>query len=250
MSIVSLSYFRFDPGFARFWAFSQMALARKALSRTTGIGFHKMFGTGTGEGFTLRPNTGLWALMATWPDLDTARAQVNGSSVFLNYRRKSCEDFTLFLEAYSSRGAWDGGTPFKIIEQNHTPQPIAVLTRATIKPHRARAFWKHAPKVSDRIGRNKDVIFKAGMGEMPGLQQVTFSVWPDMQSMSRFAYRSTAHSSAIRGVRDGDFFKEELYARFRVLGTEGTWDGGDPIANHMLQEAATNAATKNQMEGA
>ncbi|MBB5516896.1 spheroidene monooxygenase [Rubricella aquisinus] len=250
MSIVSLSYFRFEPGTARVWAFAQMALARRPLRETTSIGFHKMFGTGTGEGFTLKPNPGLWALLATWPDLETARAQVNGSKVFVGYRRRAAEDFSLFLRPYSSRGEWDGQSPFTVTAEDASPTPIAVLTRATIKPRRARAFWRHAPHVSNTIGENEDVLFKAGMGELPGLQQVTFSVWPDMQSMSRFAYRSADHSNAIRNVRDGGFFKEELYARFRVMGTEGTWQGGDPIAMHLLTTAALNGADKSHMEGA
>ena len=79
------------------------------------------------------------------------------------------------------------------------------------------------------------------MGEVPGVQQVTFSIWPDMATMSRFAYRSAAHTKAIRAVSEGAVFKEELYARFAVLGTEGTWKGGDPVAAHLVKTAAAAA---------
>ena len=34
---------------------------------------------------------------------------------------------------------------------------------------------------------------------------------------------------AIRAVREGGWFSEELYARFRVLGQAGTWGGQDPL---------------------
>ncbi|MEY4984205.1 MAG: hypothetical protein RIR62_2471, partial [Pseudomonadota bacterium] len=33
--------------------------------------------------------------------------------------------------------------------------------------------------------------------------------------------------------RDGNWFNEELYARFRLIGSAGTWGGRDPVA-HLL----------------
>ena len=59
------------------------------------------------------------------------------------------------------------------------------------------------------------------------LHQVTFSVWPDVASMSAFAHRDGPHAQAIRAVRAGDWFSEELYARFHVFGTSGHWSGAD-----------------------
>ncbi|MEL6583021.1 MAG: spheroidene monooxygenase [Pseudomonadota bacterium] len=243
MAVTTISYFRFDGWSGRIWAFVQMGLARRKLSATPRIEFWKLFGTGSGHGFTLWPNTGLWAILATWPDLETARAQVNKSLVFRSFRRKSDEDYTVFLDPVSCRGEWDDQLPFAVeVQPDALPKPLAVLTRATVKPHRALKFWKRAPAVSDTIGENDDVVFKAGMGELPGVQQVTFSIWPDMATMSRFAYRSPAHTKAIRAVREGAVFKEELYARFAVLGTEGSWLGGDPVAAHLVKAAAQNAA--------
>ena len=36
-------------------------------------------------------------------------------------------------------------------------------------------------------------------------------------------------AAAIDAVRKGNWFREELYARFRILGGEGTWAGGNPL---------------------
>jgi spheroidene monooxygenase len=81
-------------------------------------------------------------------------------------------------------------------------------------------------------------MFKIGMGEVPLIHQVTFSIWPDTASMAAFA-RKGAHADAIRAVRDEGWFNEELYARFRVIRTQGTWGGRDPLAGATLQDMRT-----------
>ena len=90
-------------------------------------------------------------------------------------------------------------------------------------------FWDRVPAISDVIGTNPDVMFKIGIGEVPFFHQITFSIWPDTKSMAAFARRDGPHAQAIQAVRDGLWFKEELYARFNVLGTQGSWNGQDPL---------------------
>ncbi|MEL6680252.1 MAG: spheroidene monooxygenase [Pseudomonadota bacterium] len=236
--ITTVSYFRFEGALDRLWAFTQMGLSRRALARTPGIGFHKMMGTGVGEGFTPVPNFGLYAILAVWSDLASAQERITASPVYDRYRARAAEQYTVYLRPVSAMGAWSGQQPFVIEGQRPPPQPIAVLTRATLKPRNTVRFWKRAPSVSDTIGANPDVLFKAGMGEVPWLQQVTFSIWPDIKSMSRFAYRSQAHSRAIRAVRAGNWFREELYARFAVVGASGTLNGQDPVTPHLDMRAS------------
>jgi spheroidene monooxygenase len=38
-------------------------------------------------------------------------------------------------------------------------------------------------------------------------------------------------------VREGGWFREELYARFRILGDTGTWEGRPPLAQLERQAA-------------
>ncbi|NCV12793.1 MAG: spheroidene monooxygenase, partial [Rhodobacteraceae bacterium] len=38
-----------------------------------------------------------------------------------------------------------------------------------------------------------------------------------------FAHQSDPHRSAIQKVRQGDWFKEELYARFNITAIDGHW---------------------------
>ena len=138
------------------------------------------------------------------------------------------EDWHLFLRPISVRGAWSGAAPFTPSDDPGTG-PIAALTRATVRPRRAAQFWRRVPDISRVIGADPNVRFKIGIGEVPLLHQVTFSVWPDAASMARFARADGPHARAIAAVRAGDWFSEELYARFRLLDTRGTWGGTEPL---------------------
>lgn len=227
-TIVCISFFRFGGPVARAWALSQMLFARFAMARLPGVGFWKLFGSGSGEGFTPVPNTAVYAILTTWPSLDDARTRIAEAPVFRRYRSRASESWTVFLATSSARGRWDRQSPF-------TPgdlgggQPLAALTRATIRPSILMQFWKRVPSISRAIGSDPNVAFKIGLGEVPWFQQVTFSIWPDSDSMARFARKDGPHARAIRAVREGQWFAEELYARFHVVEQQGSWNGSDPL---------------------
>lgn len=227
MQTVSLSLFRFDGIAARFWALSMMGAARFSLPRVKGIGFWKLCGSGTGEGFTPIPNTAVYAILASWPDLETAKRQVAQSRLFKRYHAMSAESWSLFLNPISARGEWAHQTPFTVQDDSGSG-PIAALTRATVKPSVALKFWGQVPNISKVIGADPNVMFKIGIGEVPLFHQITFSVWPDTDSMANFARKDGPHAQAIRAVREGSWFREELYARFRVAGEAGSWEGQSP----------------------
>ncbi len=217
-----------------------MGLSRLALPRVPGIGFWKLMGSGTGEGFTPLPNTAVWAILATWPDEATARAGLE-TPVFARWRSHAAhaggEAWTIFLAAASARGQWSGGAPFTG-DDAALQGPLAAITRATIRPARLARFWGRAPAISARIGEDPNVIFKIGVGEVPWLHQVTFSIWPDTAAMAAFARADGPHAAAIRAVREGNWFAEELYARFHILGDRGTWNGASPLETYRQKAAA------------
>jgi spheroidene monooxygenase len=227
---VTLSLFRFESIGARLWAFAMMGFARPALKRCPDLSFWKLCGSGTGEGFTPKPDTGVYAILCVWPDSETARARLAEAPVFRRYRARASEVWTLYLTPVSSWGAWSGVAPFRV-EAPQTAGPLAALTRATLRPHILFRFWSRVPDISRVIGADPNVAFKIGIGEVPLLHQVTFSIWPDTASMAAFARdKAGPHGQAIKAVRDGKWFREELYARFRILGDEGTWQGRSPLA--------------------
>lgn len=235
ISVATLSLFRFDGPVARLWVLGQMALARRGLARDRGLRFWKLCGSGTGEGFTPRPNWGVWAILAVWEDRKAAETGIDEGAVFRRWRARAAESWTAFMDPVSARGRWAGVNPFLAGEPaQRSDGPLAVLTRATLAPPHLRRFWSRVPDISDAIGSNRDVLFKIGIGELPFLHQVTFSIWPDEASMAAFAHAAGPHATAVRAVRDGSWFSEELYARFRLWGSAGTWGGGDPVAGRVM----------------
>jgi spheroidene monooxygenase len=232
MQSVSLSLFRFDSIAARLWVLGQMGAARIAFARMPDVGFWKLCGSGTGEGFTPRPNWGVWAILAAWPDTDTARNTIANARVYRRWRAIARESWTIYLEPISSRGRWSGTAPFLPDPNTDAAnRPLAVLTRASLKPSKMLRFWHRVPDISAVIGADPNVMFKIGIGELPFLHQVTFSIWPDTAAMAKFARGDGPHGRAICAVRDGDWFAEELYARFSITGSDGQWGGRDPLAN-------------------
>ncbi|MCC6000345.1 MAG: spheroidene monooxygenase [Pararhodobacter sp.] len=238
MQTVTLSLFRFQ-GLSRLWVLGQMAAARPGLTQLPGLQFFKLCGSGTGEGFTPRPNWAVWAILGVWRDPQAARAGLDGPGAFRRWRAHATEATTFHLQPLSVRGHWSGHQPFAEPPSPVTPPglPLAALTRATIRPARALRFWQRVPDISARIGDDPNVRFKIGIGEVPLLHQVTFSIWPDAASMAAFA-RTGPHADAIRAVRTQGWFTEELYARFAVRGIEGTWHGAHPLAQTTTKEAA------------
>ena len=229
--IVAISFFRFEGVLQKLWAFSQMGFARKKLKKIKQISFFKLFGSGTGEGFTPYPNTSVYAILSVWNNLGEAENNIEEREIYENYRTHSIENWTVFLSPISSKGYWDKTNPFKPNKNEFKKKDhmLAALTRATIKPKIMLKFWSKVPAISKVIGNDKNVLFKMGLGEIPWFHQVTFSIWPNAETMSDFARKDGPHAKAIKSVREGNWFSEELYARFEVKKAIGKWCGKSVI---------------------
>ena len=107
--------------------------------------------------------------------------------------------------------------------------PVVALTRATMRVRTFLRFWGRVPDISSAMGSDPHVIFKIGIGEVPLLHQITFSIWPDSAAMATFARGDGPHGRTIEAVRAENRFSEELYARFRILDDWGRWGGKSPL---------------------
>lgn len=213
-----------------------MGFARISLMRNQQLKFWKLFGSGVGQGFTPIPNTAVYAIICVWPDKEIALQQMASARIFDKYRNRASESWTLFLNPISARGKWSKQKPFSV-NPSTSDRPLAALTRATLKPSILLNFWKRVPEISDVIGNDPNVAFKIGIGEVPWLHQVTFSIWPDKEAMAQFARASGPHANAIKAVREEDWFREELYARFQIIDQQGSWMGKDPLEHLSLEPA-------------
>jgi hypothetical protein len=208
-----------------------MALDRGALRRTRGLRFGKLLGTGSGRTFTLRDSDlRHWAMLTTWDD-PADRARFDLSPTVAGWERRSTEHWRADLSPVAARGQWSRREPFG----NPTPtrggdERVAAITRARLVPRRALTFWRAVPPVSADLQTAPGLRFGLGIGEAPLGLQGTFSVWDDATALRMFAYDSVAHARVIADTTRLGWYAEELFARFRVLGTHGSYRGRDPLS--------------------
>jgi len=212
---------------ARLWGWSRIVLGRLALRGVPGLRFAKVLGSGADGGFGLRPSPSIQALFCVFADDASAAAFTGADGALRAWRERSRECFSVRLRPYASRGSWSGA---RLDAHAAAPAagPIAALTRASIRPTRAAAFWRMQPPAERSLADRPGCLMAAGIGEAPLLRQATFSVWTDTASMDAYA-RSGAHQEAIRASARGGFFSESMFVRFVPYGAQGTWKG-HPLA--------------------
>ncbi|GAA4009098.1 hypothetical protein GCM10022408_21550 [Hymenobacter fastidiosus] len=222
--LTTLSIITLRPGNIR-WGLAQMGTAQRPLQRVAGLRFQKLLGSGAG-GFGALPNLHRYGLMAVWESEAAAEAFFQTHALWLDYQRRAQEIWTARLAPLKSHGLWDGVNPFDYATESPTAEgPVAVLTRASIHWLKAPRFWRYVAPVSATIAHAPGVRAAIGLGELPVVRQATVSLWDSAQAMQDYAYRSEKHREVIRLTRQEQWYSEEMFARFRVLGTEGTWDG-------------------------
>ncbi|WP_199487746.1 spheroidene monooxygenase [Actinomadura spongiicola] len=230
--------------YANLDAMRHMAFDRPKLRATPGLSFWRLLGTGRGRSMSLGADLRRWALFAVWDD-EAALDEFSARSTVANrWRAEAEEAWHVRLRPLSSRGRWGGRDPFNALPNTHPPPdtPLAVLTRASIRPRRLVAFYRAVPGVDRALAEQDGCLASIGIGEWPLARQATFSLWRDETAINRFAYQGDAHHDVIGRVRAHDWYSEELFARFVPYGSEGTWDGRDPLRGHLTTPPTADAA--------
>lgn len=231
----TLTLFTLQPGRRR-WGLAQMGTAPRRLRRVPGLRFFQLLGSGAAGGFGLWPNLDRYGLLAVWENAAAAQAFFEGA-FWQEYASRSRETWTAELAPLKAHGLWDGQNPFdyalapRPLGPSAPEPPVAVLTRASIRLPKTPRFWRFVEPTSRAVAAAPGCRLAIGLGELPLVRQATFSLWDSAAAMHAYAYRDERHREVIRLTRQENWYAEELFARFAVLGARGTVDGRDPLAD-------------------
>lgn len=209
-------------GYARFITGSLSGQA--GLRGTPGLRFAKVLGSGHEGGFGLKPSASRIGLFCVFDGEAAAHAFIEDSATQRDYRRHAREHWLGVLRAYASKGTWAGhaiGTS-TTAPAHAGDGPVASLTRASIRLHKAPAFWAMQPAAERDLAHAAGCLMSVGVGEAPVLRQATFSLWESTAAMDAYA-RSGAHQAAIRAAYGQSFFSESAFVRMRPVAIRGTW---------------------------
>lgn len=210
------------PG-ERAWLFGRLVRGTRGLAKVPGLRFARVLGSGHGGGFGLRPSFEHGGLFALFDDEPSAERFIEASAPVQAYRQRAQEFLVAALRATSVRGTWGGQT----MAPSTWPLaggPVASLTRASIRPGRALAFWRHAAPAQAALAGAEGCELLAGLGEAPLFRQATFSLWRNAAAMDAYA-RQGAHQAAIRAAYQQGYFSESMFVRFVPLLVRGSWQG-------------------------
>ncbi|PST83208.1 DUF3291 domain-containing protein [Pedobacter yulinensis] len=222
---VLLTVTRFKTIFIPF-AFMGMALLHLPLWLNRQITFYKLLGAGGDAQPDLPADYRHWGLLTCWANEKAMQRFQVSSFVAFWFRLFAAEQFSVVLQPVASHGLWDGKQPFV-----SAPLPasgdarVAVLTRATIRPGKMKAFRSDIRKASAAMRTAPGFILAAGLGENPFFRQATFSIWENTELMKNYAYKHHDHAAVIKRTRAEQWYSEELFARFRVVAVKGTLNG-------------------------
>jgi spheroidene monooxygenase len=223
--VAVISFFKYE-GRNRIWGMRQMYDGRFRMKQMKGLQFFKLFGTGGGFGFSMKPDFSTFGLLSVWKSHKDAD-DFFSSQYFEEIKQKFVSHYSIYLLPLSSKGSWSSFSQWEIQQAPNEHYPIAAITYASIKASFLPRFWKMVPHVFTQH-HYPGLLFSKGFGEYPLIQMATFSIWENAESMNNFAY-NTFHGEAIRVTRKHNGFKEEMFARFLPVKTIGGNSEHDPV---------------------
>ena len=209
-------------------AMARLGTDRPRLARAPGLVFWRLLGTGRGHDTGPGVDPRRTAMFAVWEDEAALDAFLALSAIG---RRWSDIDaaWHVRLRLLGGHGSWRGVDPLEGLDAGTAGGPVAIVTRADVRPSAWRTFGRAGRAVDDELHRADGLIDVVGIGEAPIGRLATFSLWESLAAARQFAYSMPDHVAVVRRTRAEGWYSEELFARFEPFGSTGQWNGRDPL---------------------
>jgi hypothetical protein len=219
------------PRRVSFSALAYLGLDRWPLAHMHGLRFWRLLGVGRGRAFDPHADFQRSALFTVWNSWTALKEFEAHSEILRRVQQRAEEIWTVSMRPVRWHGKWGGSDPFAgmIPALPPEPGPWVILTRATLNMSKIPAFLKAVPPVSEYLLQQPELINSVGVGEAPLLYQATISLWRTLPAITTFAYGSAPHIDVVRRTRQERWYREELFARFRPISSQGTWGGINPL---------------------
>lgn len=215
-----VSFFQYS-GFKNKWhALGRMGRPPIVIDQVDGLSFFKPLGTGSGNGFSIKPDFSTFGFLAVFDSEELAKNFLKTETI-QEYTNTAKSYSHVLMHTIKSHGQWSKQEPFQASVDFDKTKPLAVITRATIKLKLAYKFWRNVPSVSKSMDDYDELIFSKGIGEFPLLMQATFSLWTHAEAMMNYAYQNPKHAEMVKKTRELGWYSEELFARFQPFYQEG-----------------------------
>jgi len=217
-----ISVFKYEGLPSKWRAFVRMGFPPLRGKTIPGLLFWRPMGSGAGNGFSIKPDFSVYALVTVFENETYAHNFIQGD-LMGEYLMNASRYSHVFMYNAQVHGVWNGQTPFVPEVPLNKKKPLCVITRATIKPVLVHSFWKNVPSVSKSMENFDGLVFSKGIGEWPLFMQATFSVWESMEHMMNYAYRNKKHAQMIKKTKETGWYREELFARFHPFDQFGDY---------------------------
>jgi heme-degrading monooxygenase HmoA len=206
---------------------ARMATDRPRLSRTPGLRFWRLLGTGRGANTGPSADLRRSALFAVWDD-EAALDDFLATSTIARRWRAADEHWQVRLRGVAGHGRWRGVDVLAGLTPGDPDGPLAVVTRADVRLGAWRAFGRAGTGVDVELQDADGLLAVVGIGEAPVGRLGTFSLWRSAADVRAFT-TSPHHAEVIRRTRRERWYGEELFARFEPYASSGSWGGDDPL---------------------
>ena len=215
-----ISFFQYRGLKNKWHALGRMGRSPLKLVPTQGLTFWRPLGSGSGNGFSIFPDWSTFGLITVFKSEDLADLFLNSRTI-KQYEATASSHSHVLMHNIKAHGKWSKQEPFISEIAFDENKPLAVITRATIKPSMALKFWRYVPSVSKSMEDHEGLIYSKGIGEWPIFMQATFSLWKSGRDMMAYAYQNEKHAAMVKKTRELGWYSEELFSRFHPFDVRG-----------------------------